>query len=703
MKGWYKELAKLIIVESPEKGRTIQGFLGGDYKVIASKGHIRDLPKGKLAVDLEHDFTPDYIEMPDKKAVIKELKDAAENSDFIFLATDPDREGEAISWHLAKVLKLDEKAARRVCFNEITRSGVKEGMEHPRVIDADLVDAQQTRRILDRIVGYKLSPFLWQKVKRGLSAGRVQSVVVRLIVEREREIRAFVPEEYWIVEALLSEKGAKFKAKFFGDQNGERKLIDKAAADTVIDACQKAPFTVTGVKNTKRTKRPAPPFTTSTLQQDASRRFSMPSARTMQIAQKLYEGVHVAGVGETGLITYMRTDSLRVADEAVKAAEAYITAAYGKKYLPEKRNVYKAKNAQDAHEAIRPTTPDLTPEKVKGSLTPEQYKLYKLIWERFMASQMAACVQNLVAVELESAGYLFKANGVSVVFDGFTALYDVSNDEKEENAALLSNLSEGDKPICEGITGEQKFTQPPPRYNEASLIAIMEEKGIGRPSTYAPIISTILKREYVERESKNFKPTTLGETVTQLLEEKFPKIVDVGFTADMEEQLDEIESGGNEMVPTLGKFYGEFAKTLTEAAESMKGQRVKLPDLESEETCENCGRKMVIKNGRFGKFLACPGYPECKTTKPFQKKTEGVCPQCGKQLVERESKKGAKYYGCTGYPDCKFMTWDEPIPDKCPQCGAPMFQKKGRGAKTYCVKEGCGYEKATYAKKAKDE
>jgi len=696
-------LAKLVIVESPEKGRTIQGFLGKDFTVIASKGHIRDLPKGKLAVDLEHDFTPDYIEMPDKKAVIKALRDAAKDSDFVFLATDPDREGEAISWHLAKVLKLDEKASRRICFNEITRHGVKEGMANPRVIDADLVDAQQTRRILDRIVGYKLSPFLWQKVKPGLSAGRVQSVVVRLIVEREREIRAFVPEEYWIIEALLSEKGTEFKAKFFGDKNGELKLPDKTAADRVIAACKKVPFTVTGVKTTKRTKRPAPPFTTSTLQQDASRRLGMRSERTMQIAQKLYEGINVAGIGETGLITYMRTDSLRVADEAAKAAEDYITGAYGKNYLPEKRNIYKAKNAQDAHEAIRPTTPDLTPERVKSSLTPEQFKLYKLIWERFMASQMAACIQNLVAVELESAGYVFKANGVSVLFDGFTALYDISNDEKEENAALLQNLSEGDKPACEDITGEQKFTQPPPRYNEASLIAIMEEKGIGRPSTYAPIISTILKREYVEREAKNFKPTTLGEAVTQLLEEKFPKIVDVGFTADMEGQLDEIESGGNEMVPTLGKFYGEFAKTLTDAADSMKGQRVKLPDPESEEICGNCGRKMVIKTGRFGKFLACPGYPECKNTKPFQKKTEGICPLCGKALVERESKKGAKYYGCTGYPDCKFMTWDEPIPDKCPQCNTPMFRKKGRGAKVYCVKEGCGYEKAGSTRKSKEE
>ncbi|HOP11656.1 MAG TPA: type I DNA topoisomerase [Oscillospiraceae bacterium] len=696
-------MAKLIIVESPEKGRTIQGFLGSGYQVIASKGHIRDLPKGKLAVDLENGFKPDYIEMPDKKTVIKTLKDAAKESDFVFLATDPDREGEAISWHLAKVLKLDEKAAIRVCFNEITRHGVKEGMEHPRTIDADLVDAQQTRRILDRIVGYKLSPFLWQKVKPGLSAGRVQSVVVRLVVEREREIRAFVPEEYWVIEALLSEKGAKFKAKFYGDKNGELKLSDKAAADKVIEACKNAPFAVTGVKLTKRTRRPAPPFTTSTLQQDASRRLGMRSERTMQIAQKLYEGINVEGIGETGLITYMRTDSLRVADEAAKAAEDYITSAYGKNYLPEKRNIYKAKNAQDAHEAIRPTTPELAPDKIKSSLTPEQHKLYKLIWERFMASQMAPCIQNLVAVELESAGYLFKANGVSVVFDGFTALYDNSNEEKEENAALLATLSEGDKPLCEDITGDQKFTQPPSRYNEASLIAVMEEKGIGRPSTYAPIISTILKREYVEREAKNFKPTLLGEAVTQLLEDKFPKIVDAGFTAGMEEQLDEIESGDMEMVPTLDKFYGEFSTTLTEAAESMKGQRIKLPDPESEEVCELCGRKMVIKTGRFGKFLACPGYPECKNTKPYQKKTDGTCPLCGKPLIERESKKGAKYYGCTGYPECKFMTWDEPIADKCPQCGTPMFRKKGKGAKTYCAKEGCGYEKAAYTKKAKEE
>ena len=694
-------MSKLVIVESPEKGKPIQKFLGKGYKVMASKGHIRDLPKGSLAVDVDNGFTPEYTNMPEKKELIKSLKEAAADSEMVYLATDPDREGEAISWHLAQALDLDADRTARVTFNEITRHGVETGMAHPRAIDQDLVDAQQTRRILDRLVGYKLSPFLWRKVRKGLSAGRVQSVVVRLIVDREREISAFVPEEYWSIEALLEKAGdGQFKARFFGKDGKEIKLTDKAAADVILKRVKAGSFRVTSVKSGTRSKKPAPPFSTATLQQEAAKRLGMRSARTMQIAQKLYEGVELGEQGTVGLITYMRTDSLRIADEAAEAAETYIKEAFGDKFLPPKRRVYKkAKNAQDAHEAVRPTMPALSPDRVKAFVAPEEYKLYKLIWDRFMASQMADCVFRTVSVELDAAGYTFRAAGSTIKFPGFTALYGSEDEEIEVATAVLAALKEGDEPTLLDLAGQQHFTQPPARYNEATLIQAMEEDGIGRPSTYAPIISTIILRKYVEREGRNFKPTQLGEAVTDLLTAQFPKITDVKFTAGMEEKLDEIGGGKIGMVPVLEDFYGDFSATLDNAVKAMEGQRVHIPDPESGELCDKCGKPMVIKTGRFGRFFACSGYPECKNTKPYQMPTAGFCPECGKPMVERESRKGKQFFSCTGYPDCKYMSWDLPIAEKCPQCGTPLFQHNGRGAKIYCAKEGCGYSRPIKGRK----
>jgi len=691
-------MGKLLIVESPAKAKTIQKYLGADFTVLASMGHIRDLPKSTLGVDVENGFEPQYVDMPAKKDTISKLRSAAKESDFVYLATDPDREGEAISWHLATALKLDATLQNRVTFNEITKSGVKAGMAAPRQIDVNLVDAQQTRRILDRLVGYKLSPFLWQKVKKGLSAGRVQSVAVWLIVEREREIRAFEPVEYWTVEADLQKDGEVFRARFYGNADGELKLNNEAAAQQVIDAVSNAEFTVGSIKRAARQKNPMPPFTTSTLQQDAARRLGFRSSRTMQVAQTLYEGVNVEGVGEVGLITYMRTDSLRISAEAAAEAEQYIRQTYGEGYLPEKRRVYKSKkDAQDAHEAIRPSTPSLTPERVRSSLTSEQYRLYKLIWERFMASQMASCVQDTVTADIVSAGYVFKASGLKVKFDGFCVLYDYSNDEAEQTVDVLASLKVGDHTALEEVSSAQHFTQPPARYNEATLIKAMEEKGIGRPSTYAPIISTIISREYVERDNKNLRPTPLGEAVTGLLEEQFSDIVDVTFTAQMEEKLDDIDNGTQQMKPVLEEFYTDFAANLERAQEAMKGKRVKLPVIESDVVCELCGRKMVVKSSRYGKFLGCPGFPECKNIKPLP--VEGYCPVCGKPMTELKSKNGKVFYGCTGFPECEFKSWDEPIAEQCPECSTPMFKKKGKGGRVYCAKEGCGYSRSLYARK----
>ncbi len=694
-------MSKLVILESPSKAKTVQKYLGPGYEVVGCTGHVRDLPKSSMGIDIEHDFAPKYTNLANKKDIIKKLKEAAANSEFVYLATDPDREGEAISWHLAYVLGLDLNEENRVVFNEITKSGVETGMSHPRKVDLNLVDAQQARRVLDRLVGYKLSPFLWKKVKRGLSAGRVQSVALRLIVDREKEIRAFVPSEYWTIEAKLTKDRKKFVAKFYGTDNGKKMEIpDEATATAILDKLRNGEFKVANVKNGTRTRQPAPPFNTSTMQQEASRRLGYDGKRTMRIAQQLYEGVEVPGMGSVGLITYMRTDSLRISEEARAAASAYIRNRYGSKYLPSSPRYYKAKKgAQDAHEAIRPTSIDITPESLKSAISAEQYKLYKLIWERFLASLMANCLQETVAVDIHNNGYLFKASGYKVKFDGFTALYVEGKDEEEEENCAVPNVSVGDVLKCDsanGIVKEQHFTQPPVRYNYATLTKALDENGIGRPATYAPIVSNIEQRDYVTKINKAYAPTPLGETVTELMCEYFKKIVDVKFTAGMEEQLDKIGDGELEWIDTIRGFYDDFAKTLSAAEDKTEGKRIKVPDEETDVVCELCGRKMVIKNGRFGKFLACPGYPECKNAKPITGDIKGACPLCSSKLVQRNTKKGKKFYGCSSYPNCKFMTWDEPTDEKCPQCGKTLF--KGRG-KLHCADEACGYEKAVTRKK----
>ena len=597
---------------------------------------------------------------------------------------------------MSHLLNIDEKSKVRVTFNEITKTGVQYGMSHPRTIDPDIVNAQQTRRILDRIVGYKLSPFLWKKVRRGLSAGRVQSVAVRLIVDREEEIRAFKTTEYWSIDAKLSAASSKktFAAKL-AEIDGEKAKIDnKEQADAILANLDGAEFVVTNLKKSQRKKQPAPPFTTSTLQQEASRRLSFQARRTMKAAQELYEGVDVEGTGAVGLITYMRTDSLRISDEAKTAAAELIKNVYGEKYLPEKPRTFKSKsNAQDAHEAIRPTNVEFTPEKVKKSLTSDQFKLYKLIWERFMASQMANEIMDTVSAEITAKNCLFKASGYSVKFDGFTKLYEESKDDEEQSGALPV-IEKSEKLKCVELAGNQHFTQPPARYNEASLIKALEENGIGRPSTYAPTISTILDRHYVEREAGNqLKPTSLGEVTTGLLKDKFNNIVDVKFTAKMETELDDIEKGGKDWVKTLDKFYKGFAKSLEQAEQDMEGKHLKVPDEPTDVICEQCGKPMVIKIGPYGKFLGCSGFPECKFTKRIVTETKGLCPKCGAKMLLKKSKKGKPFYGCENYKDCNFMTWDVPLEEKCPECGSSLFKKSGKLGKIYCAKDGCGYER----------
>lgn len=703
-------LSNLVIVESPAKAKTIKKYLGKDFEVVASMGHVRDLPKSKFGVDVDHDFTPMYVDIKGKEDLIKDLKKAAKKSDAIFLATDPDREGEAISWHLAQMLGVDMNQPNRVTFNEITKSGVKYGMDHPRMIDVKLVDAQQARRVLDRIVGYKISPFLWRKVRKGLSAGRVQSVAVRIIMDREEEIRAFKQQEYWSIDAKLAAKGhAKkpFPAKLYAIDGKKLELTaipDEKRAREIVESLDGADYIVSNVKKGVRRKSPAPPFITSTLQQEASRRLGYQSRRTMKVAQELYEGVEIEGIGATGLITYMRTDSLRISDEAAEQAKTYITDTYGKEYLPATRRVFKTKkNAQDAHEAIRPSDPSLTPDRVKKDLTAEQYKLYKLIWERFIASQMANALLDTVAVDIEAANCLFKASGFTVKFDGFTVLYEESKDTDDENTASLPPLEAGNALTLKELTPNQHFTQPPARYTEASLIKTLEENGIGRPSTYAPTITTILARGYVERENKSLKPTALGEVTTKLMEEQFAKIVDVTFTANMEKTLDEVEEGNVDYPKMLSGFYDDFMTTLEQAEKNMDGTRVKVPDEETDIVCELCGRKMVIKTGRFGKFLACPGFPECRNTKKIVKETGGLCPVCGGKVLAKKSKNGKGYYGCEHNPQCQFMTWDKPLSETCPKCGATLFQKTGRGALIHCLKESCDYARPVKPKKESDE
>ncbi len=716
----------LVIVESPAKAKTIEKYLGGDYKVVASMGHLRDLPKSTLGIDIEKDFEPKYIPVKDHKEVIDNLKKLSKSSGTVYLATDPDREGEAISWHLKELLDLPDDRARRVTFNEITKKVVTESIKNPRDIDSDLVDAQQARRLLDRLVGYKLSPLLWKKIKRGLSAGRVQSVATRMVVDREKEIRSFVSEEYWLLDAIFGcESGdASFTARFYGKGDKKLELRSEAEVNEVIAATEDKPFAVKSVKRGKKHRSPSPPFITSTLQQESSRRLGMTPRRTMSIAQQLYEGVDIEDLGTVGLITYMRTDSLRLSDEALMAAKNYIIEHYGKEYYHGSFRVYKTKSgAQDAHEAIRPTNIELSPERVRKDLTPEQYRLYRLIWGRFTASQMANSVYDNVVVDVESNDYIFRANYSEMKFPGYTAVYEESRDEEtEELRSKLPSLEEGERVYLEKMLPEQQFTQPPARYTEATLIRAMEEKGIGRPSTYAPTISTITSHEYVVKDGKYLKPTNLGEVVTELMMERFPDIVDLKFTNHMEEELDDVESGKRYWKELIREFYGDFSTELEEAEKALEGVRIKVPDELSDEYCDVCGRQMVVKSGRFGRFLACPAYPECSFTKPLVIEMPGRCPACGSRILKRTSKKGNTYYACERGPECPwrgtaadgseikgFMTWYVPTKDNCPSCGKTLFKPGGKGRmKAFCINENCkdfvpedkrGYKKKPAAKK----
>jgi len=714
---WRYNVAKsnLVIVESPAKAKTITKYLGPGYEVKASMGHVRDLPKSKLGVDVEKGFSIDYQPIKGKEDVIADLRKAAKGSERVFLATDPDREGEAISWHLKELLKIPDDKTYRVTFNEITKKVVNDAIANPRTIDMDLVDAQQARRVLDRLVGYQLSPFLWKKIRRGLSAGRVQSVATRLVVEREDEIRAFIPQEYWSLDVILDRVApnlGRFKAAFYGaEKKQELKSQEEVAA--VVAAVSGAPFSVRGVKRQEKQRNPAPPFTTSTLQQEASRKLNMTPRRTMSIAQQLYEGVDLAGEGTVGLITYMRTDSLRLSDEATAAAKDFIESRYGKDYHPGKPREYKTKSgAQDAHEAIRPSDVRLTPDEIRKDLTAEQYRLYKLIWSRFLACQMSSAIYDSVTIDVESAGYVFRANHSSLKFSGYTAVYVEGKDEDEEELqSPLPDLKEGEALTLNKIDEEQHFTQPPARYSEASLIKALEEKGIGRPSTYAPTISTIMDREYVVKEGKNLRPTPLGEVVTGLMKEKFSDIVDPAFTAQMEEQLDQVEAGKLPWGKLMDQFYGGFESELKKAEAELDGERIKVPDEVSDVPCPLCGRMLVVKSGRFGRFLACPGWPECPHTQPIVVEMPGKCPKCGGRILKKTSKKGYAYYGCENNTNkdetkkCDFMTWDVPVKDNCPECGHTLFKKSGKGfKKPFCINESCpnflpedqrGYKKKT--------
>ena len=696
----------LVIVESPAKAKTIGKYLGKDYEVKASMGHLRDLPKSKLGVDIEHDFEPVYQPIRGKEELISELKKAAKSSDTVYLATDPDREGEAISWHLKALLNLDDEKAKRVTFNEITKKVVSESIKEPRAIDQDLVDAQQARRVLDRIVGYQLSPLLWKKVRRGLSAGRVQSVAVRMVDDREKEIQAFEAQEYWTLDADLTDEATHktFEAHYYGKDGKKVEPASGEQVDGIIADIGDKSFTVTNIKRTDKQRSPSLPFTTSTLQQEASRKLNMTPRRTMAIAQQLYEGVDITGEGTVGLITYMRTDSLRISEEAIAAAKTFILSRYGQSYYPKTARHYKAKaGAQDAHEAIRPSNVNLTPEQIKGDLTGEQYRLYRLIWSRFLASQMANAVYDSVSAQIMAGGHEFHASASNLKFSGYTAVYEESRDDdsKEEKEGTLPPLVEGQGLTLEAYTPLQHFTQPPARYTDATLIRAMEQNGIGRPSTYAPTVSTILDREYVIKDGKYLRPTPLGEVVTGLMEERFPDIVDMKFTARMEEKLDTVEEGKTAWKDVIRDFYGGFERDLENAEKALEGMRLKVPDEVSEEKCDVCGRNMVIKSGRFGRFLACPGYPECTFTKPLVIEMPGRCPKCGGRMMKRTgvSKKTNKqytYYACefatSSDPEkkCDFMTWDVPTKNDCPECGQTMFKKAGKGFKRpYCINPAC--------------
>lgn len=686
----------LVIVESPAKAKTIGRFLGKNYKIVASVGHVRDLPKSQMGVDIEHNFEPKYITIRGKGDIISKLKKEAKSSDKVFLATDPDREGEAISWHLANLLNIDGKKSCRVTFNEITKNAVQSAIKLPRPIDLNTVDAQQARRVLDRIVGYKISPILWKKVRKGLSAGRVQSVATRLIVDREEEIEKFIPEEYWSILAKLAKSagGSSFEAKFYGTESKKQELSNEEQVKKVLKDIEKAKYIVKKIKKGEKKKNPAPPFTTSTLQQEASRKLGFATRKTMMVAQQLYEGVDIKGIGAIGLVTYIRTDSTRLSSEAVTEAKEYIGSNFGAKYVPNEARVYKNKTAaQDAHEAIRPTHITMTPDSVKESLTNEQFKLYKLIWERFMSSQMASALYDTMNVDIEVGNYLFKATGSKVKFQGFMVLYEEGRDEEgEEDNSNLPELEEGEELKLKKLDSKQHFTQPPQRYTEASLVKALEEKGIGRPSTYAPTITTILARGYVEKDKKILYPTELGKIVTDIMKNYFKDIVDIQFTAQLEDKLDSIEEGDKSWVDVMKEFYDPFAVVLSEA-ESQIGN-IEIKDEVTDEICEKCGRNMVIKQGRFGKFLACPGFPECRNARPILEDAGVKCPKCGSRVLVKKTRKGKKYYGCEKNPECDFMTWDKPSEVTCEKCGSFMTEKSsGKKKQLKCSNESCGFIK----------
>ncbi|HAE92000.1 type I DNA topoisomerase [Tissierella praeacuta] len=684
----------LVIVESPAKAKTIERFLGRNYKVVASIGHIRDLPKSSLGIDIEKQFEPKYITIRGKGPVIKDLKDEAKKSNKIFLATDPDREGEAISWHLAHILGIEENQKVRVEFNEITKESITSAIKKPRAIDLNLVDAQQARRILDRLVGYKISPLLWRKIRKGLSAGRVQSVVVKLICDRENEIQKFIPAEYWSIKVNLEKDKEKFEASFYGENiNGKEKKVElknKLDVDNILGKINKDNFVVKNVKKGTKKRNPYPPYTTSTLQQDASKKLGFTTKKTMIIAQQLYEGIDIKGEGSVGLITYMRTDSTRISKEAIEMANLFIKDNYGEKYTDGGRdyNNKSKKDSQDAHEGIRPTSITKTPNLIKDSLTQDQFKLYKMIWERFVGSQMTPAIYNTISVTIESNNILFKSSGSKLIFDGFLKVYTTIDEEEKDIGIPLLNID--DKLILNDIIPNQHFTQPPPRYTEASLIKTLEELGIGRPSTFSPTISTILAREYVVLDKKSFMPTELGILVNDLLIEYFKDIVNEEFTAELEESLDEIAEGELHWVKVVENFYKDFELFLKKAEEEIK--EIEIKDEVSDEICEKCGRNMVIKHGRFGKFLACPGYPECKNTKAIVDELNVKCPQCNGNIVKRKSKKGRVFYGCSNYPECNFVSWDEPVEEKCPQCGGIMVEKRNKKESIVkCMDKECGY------------
>ncbi|QGU95222.1 type I DNA topoisomerase [Clostridium bovifaecis] len=682
---------KLVIVESPAKAKTIGKYLGKNYVVKASMGHIRDLPKSQLGVDIEDNYNPKYITIRGKGELLNTLKKEAKKSEKVFLATDPDREGEAISWHLAEALKISESEKCRIEFNEITKNAIKAAIKKPRQINLNLVDAQQARRVLDRLVGYQISPILWRKVKWGLSAGRVQSVALRMICDREAEISKFQPKEYWTIECELQSEHCEksFTVKLHSKDNKKLEINNKGESKEIIKELNKGKYIVKDIKKSLKNRKPLPPFTTSTFQQDSYKKLNFSTKKSMSVAQQLYEGIDVKGIGTIGLITYMRTDSVRISEEAQKSAKEYIISSFGEKYTPKATRNYKGKkNIQDAHEAIRPTYIELDPEKVKDSLKPEQYKVYSLIWKRFIASQMADCIMNTMSVGIENGPYILKASGSNIKFDGFIKVYKYEGDEEEENIKL-PELKEEEVLIKNNVEGKQHFTQPPARFSEATLVKTLEENGIGRPSTYAPIVSTLIERKYVEREKKTLVPTELGFIVNNIVSEYFKQIVDAEFTAEMENKLDSIEEGKENWKQVVDKFYIPLSECIEIAEKEIA--KITIEDKVTDIKCDKCGKNMVIKHGRFGDFLACPGYPECKNTKPIVEELDVSCPLCSSKIVLRKSKKGKKFYGCSNYPNCKFVSWTEPVDKKCPTCGSFMTKKQSKSKGDYieCSNKEC--------------